>query len=401
MEYNYSSERKAGIIIMKVKSKKKIIVVFGTRPEATKMGTVIQELKKHSHWFETIVIATGQHKEQLSMALDAFKLKPDMNLDIMKVQQTPSYVTSAVITGLDEIFAKEKPDLVVVHGDTQTTVSAALAASYSKIPVAHVEAGLRSFNKTSPWPEEINRCVTDVLSSVFLAPTAVNRENLLREGINSEYIYVTGQTQIDSAMSMYELNYSFQEPKLSSIDYSKRIILVTAHRRENYGEPMKQMFRSMRQIVDDHPDIIMIYPVHLSPIVQETAKSILSNHERIILLDPIGYRDMINLMSKAYLVMSDSGGLQEECPVFHKPLVLMRDTTERPEGVESGVTILCGTAQAAIYEATHKLLTDDDEYTRRANAKNPFGDGKASERIVNALAHYFGFIQEAPIEFLP
>jgi UDP-N-acetylglucosamine 2-epimerase (non-hydrolysing) len=386
---------------MKEETKKKIMIIFGTRPEATKMGTVIQELKKYSHWFEIVVITTGQHREQLLKALNAFNLQPDINLDIMKVQQTPSYVTSVVIKGLDEIFAKEKPDLVLVHGDTQTTVSAALAATYSKIPVAHVEAGLRSFNKTSPWPEEINRCVIDVISNVFLAPTPVNRENLLREGINSDRIYVTGQTQIDSAMAMYESEYYFQEPRLNSIDYSKRIVLVTAHRRENYGEPMKQMFRAMRRIVNDHPDITLIYPVHLSPIVQETAKSILSNHERIILLDPIDYRDMINLISRVYLVMSDSGGLQEECPVFHKPLVLMRDTTERPEGVESGVTILCGTTEESIYEETYRLLTDEDEYTRRANAKNPFGDGKASERIVYALAHYFDFVQEPPIEFLP
>jgi UDP-N-acetylglucosamine 2-epimerase (non-hydrolysing) len=386
---------------MKEETKKKIMIVFGTRPEATKMGSVIQELKKYPHWFETVVVATGQHKEQLFKALSPFKIQPDINLDIMKVQQTLSYVTSTVIKDLDEIFAKENPDLVLVHGDTQTTVSAALAATYSKIPVAHVEAGLRTFNKTSPWPEEINRYVTDVLSTVFLAPTAVNKENLLREGINSDYIYVTGQTQIDSAMIMYEPEHCFQETRLNSIDYSKRIILVTAHRRENYGEPMKQMFRAMRRIVNDHPDITMIYPVHLSPIVQETAKSILSNHERIILLEPIDYRDMINLMSRVYLVMSDSGGLQEECPVFHKPLVLMRDTTERPEGVESGVTILCGTNEDAIYEDTHKLLTNEEEYARSGNAKNPFGDGKASERIVYALAHYFGFVQEPPIEFLP
>ncbi len=386
---------------MREETKKKIIIIFGTRPEATKMGSVIQEFKKYSHWFETVVVATGQHKEQLFKALGPFKIQPDINLEIMKVQQTLSYITSTVIKDIDEILTKEKPDLVLVHGDTQTTVSAALAATYSKIPVAHVEAGLRTFNKTSPWPEEINRCVVDAISSIFLAPTSVNKENLLREGINSDYIYVTGQTQIDSAMVMYEPDHCFQETQLNNIDYSKRIVLVTAHRRENYGEPMKQMFRAMRRIVNDHPDITMIYPVHLSPIVQETAKSILANHERIILLDPIDYRDMINLMSRVYLVMSDSGGLQEECPVFHKPLVLMRDTTERPEGVKAGVTILCGTEEEAIYEATHNLLIDDNEYARCANSKNPFGDGVASERIVYALAHYFGFVQDKPIEFLP
>lgn len=380
-------------------NRKKIMVVFGTRPEATKMGTVIKELRKHPDWFEVLIVATGQHREQLHKALEAFNLQPDINLDIMKVQQTPAYITASVIEGLDKIIYKEEPDLVLVHGDTQTTVSAALAACYNKIPVAHVEAGLRSFNRNSPWPEEINRCITDVISSIFFAPTNVNRGNLKSEGIDEKKIYVTGQTQIDSAMEMYEPKYDFHEKRLSDIDFSRRVILVTAHRRENYGEPMRQMFKAMRRIVDENPDVTLVYPVHLSPIVQEIAKAFLSNHNRIILLDPLDYKDMINLISRVYLVMSDSGGLQEECPVFHKPLVLMRDTTERPEGVTAGITILSGTSENGIYEAASKLLRNEAEYSARANKSNPFGDGKASERIVKAIAYYFGFMENAPEEF--
>lgn len=386
---------------MNEQTKKKIMVVFGTRPEATKMGTVIQELKKNLQWFETSIVVTGQHKEQLYSALNAFELQPDIDLQVMKAQQTPSYITSIVIKELDEVIRQEKPDLVLVHGDTQTTVSAALTASYNKILVGHVEAGLRSFNKQSPWPEEINRCVTDAIASIFFAPTPTNRENLLREGINEELIYVTGQTQVDAAMKMYEQEYVFQQNTLNGIDFSKRIVLVTAHRRENYGEHMNNMFRAIRRMADEHPDITVIYPVHLSPIVQETAKSILGNHERILLLDPLDYHDMINLISKVYLVMSDSGGLQEECPVFHKPLILMRDTTERPEGVEAGITVLCGTEEDAIFNAAHHLLIDKEEYRRRAEIGNPFGDGMASKRIVDALAYYFGFTEEKPVEFVP
>lgn len=386
---------------MNQQNKKKIMVVFGTRPEATKMGMVIKELEKYSNWFETLIVVTGQHKEQLQQALSPFGIEPDVNLNIMKTQQTPSYVTAAVIKEMDHIIDKEKPDLILVHGDTQTTVSAALSACYNKIPVAHVESGLRSFNQSSPWPEEINRCVTDSISSIFLAPTNLNKENLIRQGANLKNIYVTGQTQIDSALAMYNPNYCFNETKLRNLDYNKRIILVTAHRRENYGGPMKNMFKAIRHIADEHSDITVVYPVHLSPIVQETAKDILSNHERIVLLKPIDYAEMINLMARVHLVMSDSGGLQEECPVFHKPLVLMRDTTERPEGVEACVTILSGTNEKDIYEAAHNLLINEDLYSKMAKAKNPFGDGKASERIVKAIAHYFGIIQEAPIEFMP
>ena len=386
---------------MEKSKRKKIMVIVGTRPEATKMGPVVQTLKSNSKWFETIVVVTGQHREQLYQALEAFSFEPDINLDIMKEQQTLSYIVSTALKGLDEIVKKENPDLVLVHGDTQTTVSATLASCYNKIPLAHVEAGLRSFKKYNPWPEEINRIITDSVADILFAPTPSNKENLLNIGVEPNRIFVTGQTQIDAAMAIYQAEYCFREEVLNKLDYSKRIILATAHRRENYGEPMNQMFRAMRHIADEFSDVMIVYPVHLSPIVQETAKSILSGHPRIMLLNPLEYRDMINLMARVYLVMSDSGGLQEECPVFNKPLVLMRETTERPEGVESGVTALCGTKEKDIYEYTYRLLTDSKEYMRMASAKNPFGDGKASERIVNALAYYFGYKEEAPIEFIP
>lgn len=377
------------------------MIVFGTRPEATKMGPVVKAFKNHPQWFETTVVVTGQHKEQLYQALDAFGLEPDIDLDIMKEQQTLSYILSIAIKGLDEIIKEKNPDLVIVHGDTQTTISATLAACYNKIPLAHIEAGLRAFNKFNPWPEEINRIITDSVSDIHLAPTPLNKTNLINMGIDAKHIFVTGQTQIDAAISIHQTDYRFMEDALNSIDYNKRIILATAHRRENYGEPMTNMFKAMRKIADQFADVLIVYPVHLSPAVQETAKRNLSGHPRIMLLNPLSYRDMINFMAKVYLVMSDSGGLQEECPVFNKPLVLMRETTERPEGVDSGVTALCGTNEEAVYNCAYKLLTDSNEYLRMANAKNPFGDGKASERIVNAIAYYLGLKNETPDEFLP
>ncbi|MFC1952919.1 non-hydrolyzing UDP-N-acetylglucosamine 2-epimerase [Chloroflexota bacterium] len=386
---------------MEINNRKEVMVVFGTRPEATKMGPVVQALKSNPQWFETIVVVTGQHREQLYQALAAFGFEPDIDLAIMKEQQSLSYIVSAAIKGLDEIIKKEIPDLILVHGDTQTTVSAALASCYNKIPLAHVEAGLRSFKKFDPWPEEINRIITDSVADILLAPTPSNKENLLNMGAEPSRIFITGQTQVDAAMAVYQSEYNFHEELLNKLDYSERIILATAHRRENYGEPMNQMFRAMLRIADEFSDVMIVYPVHLSPIVQETARSVLSDHPRIMLLKPLEYRDMINLMARVHLVMSDSGGLQEECPVFNKPLVLMRETTERPEGIESGAMALCGTKEEAIYKCAYNLLTDSKEYMRMAGAKNPFGDGKASERIVNALAYYFGYITEVPGEFIP
>lgn len=381
-------------------AKKKIMVIFGTRPEATKMCPVVKELYRRTEWFETKVVVTGQHREQLNQALSHFGIQPDVNLSLMKENQTLAYITSAAITGLDQIITEDKPDMILVHGDTQTAMCGGLAAFYHKIPVGHVEAGLRSHNKYSPWPEETNRRIVDVVSDLLFAPTSVGKDNLIREGYSREYIYITGQTAVDAAILTHQTDYKFHEASLNElVQHKGRIITLTAHRRENYGLPMKQMFSAIRRIVDEHPDVAVIYPVHLSPTVRDSAFTMLSGHDRIHLLDPIEYPDMINLISRSYLVLSDSGGLQEETPVFNKPLVLMRDTTERPEAVTANAVYLAGTEEESIYDITSKLLTDSNLYQAMANAKNPFGDGQASKRIVEIIAQHFGFISNLPAEF--
>ncbi len=376
------------------------MVVFGTRPEATKMCPVVQELRRYSDRFETRVVVTGQHREQLHQALTHFGIQPDVDLEIMKPNQSLAYVTAAAITGLDRVVAEEKPDMILIHGDTQTTMCGGMVASFHRIPVGHVEAGLRSHNKYSPWPEEINRRIVDVVSDLLFAPTSVGHQNLIREGYSEKHIYVTGQTAVDAAIHTHMPSYNFQEARLNDlVQFDGRIITVTAHRRENYGAPMEQMFRAIRRVADEHPDVAVIYPVHLSPYVRELAGTMLGGHERIHLIDPIEYPDMINLLSRSYLVLSDSGGLQEETPVFRKPLVLMRDTTERPEAVTANAVYLAGTEEAAIYDITTRLLTDSELYDAMANAGNPFGDGQASARIVQIIAHYFGYTDELPKPF--
>lgn len=379
---------------------KKVMVIFGTRPEATKMCTVVQELKKFPDFFDTRLVVTGQHKEQLSQPLEHFGLTPDIDLALMKDKQSLAYITSSAIAGLDEVMENENPDLVLVHGDTQTSMSGALAAFFHKIPVGHVEAGLRSFNKYSPWPEEINRKVIDVIADLMFAPTELNRGNLIRENMDPDRIFVTGQTAVDAALRTRKDDYVFKSKKLNELkSYKGRIVFVTAHRRENYGDPMRQMFTAMRRIVDANPDVLLVYPLHLSPIVREIALPILSGHDRIRLLEPIEFADSINLQAMSYLILSDSGGLQEESTVFHKPMVLMRDTTERPEAVDAGAVFLSGTDGNAIYDISMKLLNDKNAYDHMAGAKNPFGDGMASERIMKIIAHYFGFIETLPEEF--
>jgi UDP-N-acetylglucosamine 2-epimerase (non-hydrolysing) len=381
-------------------SKQKIMVVIGTRPEATKMGPLIQKLQKCSQYFDTKLVATEQHNEQLYQALDAFNIVPDIKLSVMKRDQTLAYTLSTVVSKLNDLMENDRPDLVIVHGDTQTTLGAALSAYYNKIGLAHVESGLRTYNKYSPWPEEMNRQLVDRLTDIHLAPTSQNRCNLLREGVSSDRIYVTGQTQIDAALAVFRENYVFNSHVLNKIDFTtSRVILVTAHRKENYGKPMQQMFTAIRRLVDRYPDTLVIYPVHLSPFVQKSAREMLSEHERIILIGPLIYQDMINLIARAYLVLSDSGGLQEECPVFSKPLILMRDTTERPEGVEAGITVLAGTDENSIFTQTSRLLTDIDEYNSFRNRRNPFGDGLASDRIINIIEYHFGLAPSLPEEF--
>ncbi|GAA3413345.1 non-hydrolyzing UDP-N-acetylglucosamine 2-epimerase [Paenibacillus hodogayensis] len=381
-------------------ARKKIMVIYGTRPEATKMNPVVQELNKHPQWFETKVIVTGQHRQQLDQALAHSGIQPDVDLNLMKENQTLAYLTSAAISGLDQVIREEKPDFILVHGDTQTAMCGGMVAFFHKIPTGHIEAGLRSHNKYSPWLEEANRKIIDVVSDFLFAPTSTSKENLLREGYNDQDIYITGQTAIDAAIMTTRSDYRFSETRLNRLVKQKRkIITMTAHRKENYGEPMRRMFRAIRRIADENPDVSVIYPMHLSPIVRETASQLLSGHERIHLLEPLSYPDMIHLLSRSFLVLSDSGGLQEETPVFRVPLVLMRDTTERPEAVAANTAYLAGTEEESIYGVTTRLLTDKTFYNSMSNAMNPFGDGLASKRIVQIIARYFGFVSELPKPF--
>lgn len=382
--------------------RRKVLIVFGTRPEATKMCPVVLALQRYPEWFDVRVAVTGQHREQLDQVLEHFGVTPDYDLNIMQHRQSLTYIVTAALQGLDRIIGEVEPDVVLVHGDTHTTMVGTLAAFYHKVPVGHVEAGLRTHNKYSPFPEEVNRRITDVVADYLFAPTPLNRENLLREGVDPGAIYVTGQTGVDATMATYRADYRFAEERLNQVDFAgHRVMTVTAHRRENWGEPMRQMFTAMRRLVDDHPDTLLIYPVHLSPAVREVAMPILAGHPRIQLLDPISYADMVNLEARSYLILSDSGGLQEEAPVFGKPLVLMRDTTERPEAMAAGVVVLAGTEEEAVYQAAHRLLADPAAYSQMARARNPFGDGHASERIAGYLAHVWGFVPEPPAEFNP
>jgi UDP-N-acetylglucosamine 2-epimerase (non-hydrolysing) len=380
---------------------KKVMVIFGTRPEATKMCTVVKELKKYPERFKVKVVVTGQHKKQLYQVLQNFNIKPDIDLGLMKEDQSLSYVTTSAISGLDNVVQEDKPDFILVHGDTMTSFCGALVGFFHKIPVGHIEAGLRSFEKYSPWPEEVNRRLVDVVADLLFAPTALSCENLMKEGYKREQIYITGQTAIDASLNTYQENHVFSEQALNKIDFKhRRVITMTAHRKENYGEPMRQMFTAIRRLAEDNPDVLIVYPVHLSPTVREMAYRILSGHDRILLLEPIDFVDSINLQARSYFIMSDSGGLQEECVVFHKPLVLMRDTTERPEAIEAGAVYLAGTDEAVIYDISTKLLRDTNFYSKMAGARNPFGDGKASERIAQILSKYFGFITDLPEEFV-
>ena len=377
------------------------MVVIGTRPEATKMCTVIQELNRHNEEFETLLVLTGQHQEQLYQALDAFNLKPDIDLNIMRERQTLTYITSESLIKLGEVIEDKKPDMVLVHGDTQAALCGSLAAYFHKIPTGHVEAGLRTYNKYSPWPEEMNRRIADSISDLLFAPTSMSKDNLSKEGYLNEQIFVTGQTSVDAALDTYKDEHVFENSTLNQIDFAaNKIITATVHRRENYGLPMKQIFSAMKRIVDEHQDVTLIYPIHKSPTVRDIAYPILKGHERIKLIEPLGYPDMINLLGRTHLIMSDSGGLQEETAVFGKPLILLRDTTERPEAVEANVVVLAGTEEENIYSLTNRLLTDNSLYNSMKNSENPFGDGKASKRIINILKKYFDFSESYPSEFI-
>lgn len=360
---------------------KKIMLVFGTRPEAIKMCPLVLELKKRKNT-QTYVCVTGQHREMLDAVLDAFHVVPDYDLAIMKEKQTLFEITEAVLEKLRPVLREVEPDVVLVHGDTSTTFAAALACYYMQIPVGHVEAGLRTYNVYSPFPEEFNRQAVEIVSAYNFAPTQWSKNNLLREGKSSDSVYVTGNTVIDALKTTVREDYT--HPQLEWARDS-RMILITAHRRENLGEPMRNMFRAIRRVIDEHPDVKAIYPIHMNPLVREAADEILSGCDRIHLIEPLDVLDFHNFLARCHLVLTDSGGIQEEAPGLGKPVLVMRDTTERPEGIEAGTLKLVGTAEETIYREFTRLLTDVKEYEAMSHASNPYGDGNACERIADIL----------------
>ena len=360
---------------------KKIMVVFGTRPEAIKMCPLVNELKSRENII-TKVCVTGQHRQMLDQVLEAFSVEPDYDLSIMKDKQTLFDITTNILNRIREVLETEKPDVVLVHGDTSTTFVTALACYYLQIPVGHVEAGLRTYNIYSPYPEEFNREAVGIISQYNFAPTEVSKDNLLREGKRPETIFVTGNTVIDALKTTVRDDYSNPE-----LDWAadSRLILLTAHRRENLGEPMHSMFRAIRRIVDETPDVKVIYPIHMNPLVRKAADEELGNSDRIRLIEPLDVLDFHNFMSRSYLILTDSGGIQEEAPSLGKPVLVMRDTTERPEGIAAGTLKLVGTDEEVIYSEFKKLLTDKEEYENMSKASNPYGDGLACKRIADVL----------------
>ncbi len=360
---------------------KKVMLVFGTRPEAIKMCPLVNELKTRKN-IETIVCVTGQHRQMLDQVLNAFNVEPDYDLSIMKDQQTLFDVTVNILERIKAVLEAIKPDVVLVHGDTSTTFVTALACFYLRFPVGHVEAGLRTYNIYSPYPEEFNRQAVGIISQYNFAPTELSKQNLLNEGKKPETIYVTGNTAIDALKTTVREDYS--HPELEWAEGS-RLIMITAHRRENLGEPMKNMFRAIRRVMDEHPDVKAIYPIHMNPVVRETADSILGGDERIRIIEPLEVLDFHNFLSRSHLILTDSGGIQEEAPSLGKPVLVMRDTTERPEGIAAGTLKLVGTEEETIYNEFRKLLEDENEYAKMSNASNPYGDGFACKRIADIL----------------
>ena len=360
---------------------KKVMLVFGTRPEAIKMCPLVIELKSRKS-VETIVCVTGQHRQMLDQVLEAFHVVPDYDLSIMKDKQTLFDITTNILNRIKEVLEEEKPDVVLVHGDTSTTFVTALACFYLQIPVGHVEAGLRTYNIYSPYPEEFNRQAVGIVSQFNFAPTEMSKENLLREGKKPETIYVTGNTAIDALKTTVREDYRHSE-----LEWAKdsRLIMITAHRRENLGEPMKNMFRAIRRVMDEHPDVKAIYPIHMNPVVRETANSILGDDDRIHIIEPLDVLDFHNFLSRSYLILTDSGGIQEEAPSLGKPVLVMRDTTERPEGIKAGTLKLVGTDEEVIYQNFTELLDNTEVYNAMAHATNPYGDGHACERIADIL----------------
>ena len=367
----------------------KVMTIFGTRPEAIKMAPLVKELEKNEN-IESIVCVTAQHRQMLDQVLEIFDIKPDYDLNIMKDRQTLISITTRGLEGLDEVMKEAKPDLVLVHGDTSTTFVGSLAAFYNQIAVGHVEAGLRTYDKYSPFPEEVNRRLTGVIADMHFSPTERNRENLIRENVDDSTIYITGNTVIDALQTTVRADYEFKDEVLSSMNWNtKKVIVMTAHRRENLGEPLKNICRAVKRLVEDFDDIEVVYPVHMNPAVREVAYSILGDMERVKLIEPVNADELHNAISRGYMVMTDSGGLQEEAPSLGKPVLVMRNETERPEAVDAGTVKIAGVDEDVIYNLAKELITDKEAYNKMAKAVNPYGDGHASERIVQAIVDKF------------
>lgn len=363
----------------------KVMTIFGTRPEAIKMAPLVKELEKRKE-IESIVCVTAQHREMLDQVLKVFDIKPDYDLNIMKQGQTLSEITSRVLLGIEEVIKEVKPNIILVHGDTTTTFAGALAAFYNNIDIGHVEAGLRTWNKYSPFPEEMNRQMVDCMTDMYFAPTEVSKNNLLIQGINEEKIYITGNTAIDAMK--YTVNDNYYNEIFDWVSEDK-LILLTAHRRENLGEPMRNIFKAIKRILEEYSDIKVIYPIHLNPKVREVANEIFGGIERIKIIEPLGVFDFHNFIKKSYLILTDSGGIQEEAPSLGKPVLVLRDTTERPEGIKAGTLKLIGTDEKKVYKEIKKLLDDKSEYEKMSKANNPYGDGFASKKIVDEIINKY------------
>ncbi|MBR5271675.1 MAG: UDP-N-acetylglucosamine 2-epimerase (non-hydrolyzing) [Clostridia bacterium] len=380
-------------------SKIKVMTVFGTRPEAIKMAPLAIELKKYDE-IESIVCVTAQHRQMLDQVLELFELTPDYDLDIMKTRQTLIGITTRILEGLDEVIKKEQPDIVLVHGDTSTSFVAGLAAFYNQVRVGHVEAGLRTYDKYSPFPEEMNRQLTGRIADLHFSPTQQNRLNLLKENIDDNAIYITGNTVIDALKTTVKDNYKFKDEALNSIDFeNKRVIIVTAHRRENLGKPLENICNALKRVVESYDDVEIVYPVHLNPAVRETAFGILGDVEGAHLIEPLDVEDLHNAMAKSFMVMTDSGGIQEEAPALAKPVLVLRRETERPEAVAAGTVKIAGVDEDVIFDLAKELLDSKEAYNKMAQSANPYGDGDASRRIVEAILYYFGKKSQKPDTF--
>ncbi len=378
----------------------KVMTIFGTRPEAIKMAPLIKELEKCSE-IQSVVAVTAQHRQMLDQVLEIFDITPDYDLNIMQAGQTLSDITTRALNGLDKVIKEAKPDIILVHGDTSTTFAGALAAFYNQVKIGHVEAGLRTYDNYSPYPEEMNRKLTGAMTDFHFSPTISNKNNLLKENINEDSIYITGNTVIDALKTTVRSDYKFEDEALAALDFeNSKVILVTAHRRENLGKPLEDICTALKTIVENNPDVKLVYPMHMNPKVRDTATSILGGLERVHLIEPLSVKELHNAMNRAYMIMTDSGGLQEEAPSLGKPVIVLRNETERPEAVEAGTVLMGGVDKDVIIEKAQMLLSDKEAYEKIAQTANPYGDGNASKRIVDAILFAFGKTDKRPEDLL-